>query len=67
MARSNKRCREVYKRLQLISKDKKLYEISSRKANGKWDSREAVNISNSRLYYKVTVSSKEGYNFSSIQ
>lgn len=65
--RSNKRCGKIYGRLQLMSKDKELYGISSKKADGKWDSGEVVDISNSRLYYKVTVSSKEGCNFSSMQ
>ena len=67
VARSNKRCEKIYGRLQLMSKDKELYRISSKKADGKWNHGEAVDISNSRLYYKVTVSSKEGCNFSSMQ
>ena len=43
-------------------KNEKLYKISSKKTNSKWDSREAINILGSWLYYQVSTSSRKGYN-----
>jgi len=47
--------------------DKELYRGTSRKVNGKWGIREAIDIFISRLYYEVAVSSWEGCNPSSLQ
>jgi len=59
VARSNKRCGEVYEWVWYIPEDEKPYGSTSEKADSKWDTKEAMNIPNSRFYYKTAVSSRE--------
>jgi len=51
VARSNKRCRKIHKWLWSISKNKEYDRDTSREVKIKWDTREAINISNSGLNY----------------
>jgi len=46
-----------------MSKNEKLYRISSRETDSKKGLGEAIDISNSRLHYKAAVSSRKEYNF----
>jgi len=39
---------------------------TSKKANVKWDTREAIDILISELYYLVTIDSRERYNLSNM-
>jgi len=66
MARSNKRCWNIYKRIWFMSKNKEQNRDNSRKVNSKWDTRETVDILDSRFYHKVTISSRKGCNISSM-
>ena len=44
---------------------KKPYRSTSEKTDSKWDTREAMNIPNSRFYYKTAISSRKECDFSS--
>ena len=63
MARSIKRYKKVCRWMWYIPEDKKPYGSTSEKADSKWNTREAMNISNSRFYYKTAVSSREECDF----
>jgi len=65
VARSNKRCGEVCEWVWYILEDGKPYKSTSEKTDSKWDTREAMNIPNSRFYYKTAVSSRKECDFSS--
>ncbi len=47
--------------------NKELYRIFSREANDKWGAKEAMNTSDSWLYHKFSIGSREEYNTSSRQ
>ena len=49
-----------------MSKNKEQNRDNSRKVNSKWDTRETVDILDSRFYHKVTISSRKGCNISSM-
>jgi len=49
-----------------VSENKELNRDTSREVDNKWSTREAVNIFDSKLYYKVVISSREKYNSSSL-
>ena len=51
VARSDKRCREIYRQLKYVLEDEELDRGTSREAEVEWGTGEAVNISNSWLYY----------------
>jgi len=50
-----------------VSENKELNEGTNREVNGKQGIREAMNIFNSRLYYKVAISSWKKYNSGGLQ
>ena len=45
-------------------KEWRIEQKHSREVNGKWDTREAMNVLNSRFYHKVTISNRKECNFS---
>ena len=47
VTKSNKRCRKIL----FVSKDEKQDRGTNKKADGKWSTREAMDLSNSRLYH----------------
>ena len=54
-------------KLWSILKNKEQNRIPSRETDSKWSPRETIDISVSKLYYKVTISSKKEYNLGSVQ
>ena len=67
VARDYKRCRKIYRQIWYISKNKESDRNTSRKFDSKWSTRKAIDIFNSRLYYKVAISSWERCNSGSLQ
>ena len=63
---SDKRCEKVYRQLWYVLKDKESYRGTSRKAEVEWNTRKAIDISDSGLYYQVVISSWKEYNSSSL-
>ena len=51
VARSNKRCGEIYGGLWYVPEDKKQNRRAGRKVEVEWDARETVNILDSGLYH----------------
>ena len=49
-----------------MSENKKSDRDTNREVDDKWSTREAIDIFNSRYYHKVTVSSRKGYDLSSL-
>ena len=49
-----------------MSEDKEQDRGTSRETEVEWDIREAIDISNDGFYYKITVSSREECDFSSM-
>ena len=66
MAGSKKRCWKVCRWMWLVLEDKELYKSTSRETDGKWGTRETIDISDSWLYHKITISSREWCNLGSI-
>ena len=67
MAGSKKRCWKVYRWMWLIPDDKKPYKSTSRETDDKWDAKETMDISDSWIYHKITISSRKWYNLGSMQ
>ena len=63
VTRDNKRHEKIY---GYMLENKKSNRDTSRKFNSKWNTREAIDIFDSRLYYKVIINNRERYNFSSV-
>ena len=66
VAWSDKGYEKIYEWMWYVSKDEKLDRGISGKVKIEWDTKEAMNIFDSRLYHKVAVSSRKGYNLSSV-
>ena len=66
MAESNKEYRKVYREMWYVLNNKEPNRGSSKETNSEWSARETMNIFNSRLHHKVTISSRKGHNCSSI-
>ena len=49
-----------------ISENKEQNRGTSRKANSKWSTREAIDVLDGGFYYKVIIGGREEYNFSSL-
>ena len=56
----------IYRRLWYVSKDKEQNRDTNREVEVEWDSRKTIDISDSGLYYKVTIGSWERCNPSSL-
>ena len=67
VARCDKRCREICKWIQHVSKNEKLDKDISKKVEVEWNTRETIDTSNGRLYHEVTISSMKRCDLSSMQ
>ena len=56
----------IYRRLWYVSKDKEQDRDTNREVEVEWDSRKTIDISDSRLDYKVTIGSWKKCNHSSL-
>ena len=66
VAGSNKRCRKIYEQIKCVTKDKESERGTSKEVETKWDTGETMGIPDSGLYHKVTISSWEKCNPSSL-
>ena len=66
VAWSDKGCEKIYGWMQYVSKDEKLDRGISGEVKIEWDTKEAMDTFDGRLYYKVAVSSRKGCNLSSV-
>ena len=66
VARSNKRYNKIYRWIWHVLENKKFNRNTSREVDSKWIFRNAMDIFNSRLYHKVTISSRKKYDFGSM-
>ena len=66
VARSNERCRKICEQLWYVLENEKYDGSTSREVKVKWDTREIIDVFDGGLYHKVTVSSREGCDFSSM-
>ena len=66
VARSNERCRKIYKWMWYISKNEELDRGTSREVEVEWGTREAMDVSNGGLYHWFTIGSRERHDFGSI-
>jgi len=66
VAKDNKRYRKIYEQIKCVTKDEESERGTSREVETKWDTGETMSISNSGLYHKVTISSWEKCNPSSL-
>ena len=62
VARGNKKCRKIYRRMWYVPKDEKQNRSNGREFKVEQSSGKNINISNSGLHYKVTSSSWERCN-----
>jgi len=67
VARGYKRCRKICGQIWYMPKNKESDRNTSRKVDSRWSTRKAINTFNSRLYYKVAISSWERCNSGSLQ
>ena len=67
MAKSNKECWKIYREMQFMLDDEEYDKGLSRKFDDKWDTEEAINILDNRLYHKVAISSKKKCNNSNVK
>ena len=66
VAKSDKKCKKTCRLLWYMSKDKESDKDTSGKVEVEWDFWKILDIFNSRLYHKVTSSSRKIYNLSSL-
>ena len=58
VTKSDQRWRKIYRRIWYMLKNEKQNRGTNREVNDKWSTKEAVDVSNSRLYYKIAIMSR---------
>jgi len=58
VTKGNKKSKAIYRRIQLLPEEQKLYRTANGQANAQLNSREALDIYFGRFHYKITISSE---------
>ena len=66
VARNDKKCWKIHERMWLMSENEEQAGGTSGKIKVEWDTGKTIDVSNSKLHYKVASNSREGYYSSSL-